>query len=234
MPPASRNALVAGGVLILHVAALWALQTGLLRRAAEVVVPVELLAVMVEPPRAEAPPAPPAPTPPPPKPAPEPPVRKSAPAPRAAPRPAARPEPAPEPAPSPAPPARAEPQAAPAPVTEPVAAAAAPAPAAVSAPAAAAKVELPRTVADYLHNPAPEYPRMSFRLGEEGTSIVRVLVGPDGRPQDAQLGKSSGFARLDQAAVDTARSWRYVPGKRGGVPEAMWVNVPIRWEIKKE
>jgi protein TonB len=89
-------------------------------------------------------------------------------------------------------------------------------------------------VADYLHNPPPAYPRMSFRLGEEGTSIVRVLVGADGRAQDARLGQSSGFARLDEAAVETARGWRYVPGRRGGVPEPMWVNVPIKWEIKKE
>jgi protein TonB len=27
--------------------------------------------------------------------------------------------------------------------------------------------------------------------------------------------------------VATAKSWRYVPGKRGGVPEAMWFAVPI-------
>lgn len=98
----------------------------------------------------------------------------------------------------------------------------------------APKVELPSSDADYLHNPAPVYPRLSFKLGEEGLVVVRVLIGTDGRAQDAQVAKSSGFTRLDQAAEATARSWRYVPGKRGGVPEAMWVNVPIKWEIRKE
>ncbi|HEY0824674.1 MAG TPA: energy transducer TonB, partial [Ramlibacter sp.] len=54
----ARHALIAGGVLLLHVAALWALQTGLLRRAAEVVVPVELLGALLTPPEVPAPPAP--------------------------------------------------------------------------------------------------------------------------------------------------------------------------------
>ena len=50
----SRNTVIAAGVVLFHVAALWALQSGLIRRAAEVIVPVEILAQIVEPP----PPAP--------------------------------------------------------------------------------------------------------------------------------------------------------------------------------
>jgi protein TonB len=224
--PVSRNVLIAGGVVLLHVGALWALQTGLLRRAVEVVVPVELLSALVEPPRAEPPPAPPQPRPV--EPVRQPQVRK-APTPPPAPRPAAIADTTPAPA---APVGTTEPQPVLPPVSAPVAAAPAPAPAA-PAPAPVAKVEMPSTDADYLHNPAPPYPRTSYKLGEEGTTLVRVLVGPDGRAQEAQVGRSSGYARLDQAAVETARSWRYVPGKRGGVAEAMWVNVPIKWEISK-
>jgi protein TonB len=63
--------------------------------------------------------------------------------------------------------------------------------------------------------------------------IVRVLIGTDGNAQDAQVQKSSGFRRLDEAALKAARSWKYVPGKRGGVAEAMWVNVPVNWELKR-
>jgi protein TonB len=92
-----------------------------------------------------------------------------------------------------------------------------------------AKVELPISDADYLHNPPPEWPRMSQRLGEKGLVVVRVLIGTDGRPRTAQVKQSSGFTRLDDASVTAALGWRYVPGKRGGVPEEMWVNVPIRW-----
>ena len=223
MSQTARNALIAGGVVLLHAAALWALQAGLLRRAAEIIVPVELISAIVTPPAAPAPPVqPPAAA----EPVPRQVERKTLPAPAPAPRPVAAPDPTPAPA---APSATSEPQPPAPPLTTPMTAAPAPAPAA----APAARVEMPITDADYLQNPAPAYPRMSFRLGEEGTTIVRVLIGPDGRAQDAQVAKSSGYARLDQAAEATARSWRYVPGKRGGVPEAMWVNVPIKWEIKK-
>lgn len=59
--------------------------------------------------------------------------------------------------------------------------------------------------------------------------MVRVLVGADGTAQKAEVQQSSGYERLDQAALTTVLNWRYVPGKRGGVPEAMWFNVPITW-----
>ena len=54
------------------------------------------------------------------------------------------------------------------------------------------------------------------------------------RAQEVRTAKSSGFVRLDEAAEKTALAWRYVPGKRGGVPEAMWVDVPIKWALKKD
>jgi len=55
------------GVVLFHVAALWALQSGLLRRAAEVVIPVSILSEFVEPPKPVEPPPPPPPPPPEPK-----------------------------------------------------------------------------------------------------------------------------------------------------------------------
>jgi protein TonB len=44
--------------------------------------------------------------------------------------------------------------------------------------------------------------------------------------------QSSGFDRLDQAALATVLRWRYVPGKRAGVPETMWFNVPINFVLE--
>ena len=104
-------------------------------------------------------------------------------------------------------------------------------PAAPSAPPAPAPVQLPSTNADYLQNPKPPYPPASLRLGESGRVVHRVWIGPDGRPQKAELVKSSGYPRLDKAAHDAVMGWRYVPGKRAGVPEAMWFNVPIRFVL---
>jgi protein TonB len=83
-----------------------------------------------------------------------------------------------------------------------------------------------------LNNPPPAYPRLSKRLGEQGKVVLRVLIGTDGKAEQAQVLTSSGYERLDQTALATVLGWRYVPGKRNGVAEAMWFNVPIQFVLE--
>ena len=77
----------------------------------------------------------------------------------------------------------------------------------------------------------PIYPPRCLRLGIEGTVRLRVLVGEDGRPQDAAVRTSSGDAGLDQAALDAVREWRFEPAKRDGVPMRAWCIVPITFSL---
>lgn len=228
MPFVSRNVAIAGGVVLLHVGALWALQSGLLRKAVEVIVPIEIISQVITPPAPQVAPQPPAPAP---KPVPVPqPVQK--PRPRPAPPPAPRPVAVPDLPPIPtAPTAAVEPAPpAPAPMTAaPPAPAVAPAP---PAPPAPPRIELPSSSADYLQNPQPPYPPMSRRLGEQGQVMLRVLIGADGNAQQVEIRRSSGFERLDNVAQETVRRWKFVPGKRNGLPEAMWFNVPINFVLE--
>lgn len=236
LPAMRRNTSIAISVVTLHILVLWALHTGLLRRVAEVVVPAEILVEIMAP--ASPPPAP------------------LAPRARATPKPQpAAKQTAPKP-PTPAP--AATPQATPAPLaiapsaTAPSATAAAPtatataaasanttastsgnAPAAPPAPPAPAKVEMPSSDADYLNNPKPAYPAQSKRLLETGKVVVRVFIGTDGQASQASVKYSSGFDRLDQASLETALKWRYVPGKRDGVPQGMWFDVPFHWQLTR-
>jgi protein TonB len=92
-------------------------------------------------------------------------------------------------------------------------------------------VVLPSTDADYLNNPTPPYPRISRRMGEQGTVVIRVFINTEGRAERAEIRTSSGYTRLDDVALDTVKRWRFVPGKRAGVPEAMWFNVPLRFVL---
>lgn len=217
-----RNMLIASGVVLFHVAALWALQSGLMRRTVELVVPVALLTEIISPPAPKVEVPAPAPEPPQPKP---PELKKAAPQPVQ--RPIARPDP--EPAPT-APSVPVEPApVAPAPA-EPVAAAPSPAPA---PPAASTKVELPSSDAEYLRNPKPPYPDRSRRLGEQGKVVLRVLIGADGTAKEASIKQSSGYERLDDIAKQTVLKWRFVPGKRGGTAEAMWFDVPINFVLEQ-
>lgn len=227
LPGVSRHLLVAGGVVLLHVLALWALHTGLLRRAVSLLVPVQLLSESVEPPRPEAAPAPVIP---------QPQAKQPAPAPRTVSRPEAE-SPAPvhtEPEPTAA--ATMTLPSSP-PAAQSTAVLASPAsPSAVTTPSpsstpAPSRVELPSSDAAYLQNPKPLYPAQSKRLGEQGTVLVRVLIGADGLPQRADLHQSSGFDRLDRVALATVMRWRYVPGKRAGIAETMWFVVPIAFAL---
>lgn len=90
----------------------------------------------------------------------------------------------------------------------------------------------PRLDADYLENPAPPYPHLSRRLGEEGRVLVRVLVDQEGRPRTVALDVSSGYSRLDNAAVQTVRRWRFIPAKHGEQPVSEWVVVPVMFSLR--
>lgn len=112
---------------------------------------------------------------------------------------------------------------------------AAPAPAA-TAPASPKGGEpvrvAPRFDAAYLNNPAPPYPPLSRRLGEQGRVLVRVFVTPDGAPAQVELRQSSGHRRLDAAAEAAVRRWRFVPARRAEQPVGAWVLVPISFNLR--
>jgi periplasmic protein TonB len=77
----------------------------------------------------------------------------------------------------------------------------------------------------------PVYPPRCLRMGIEGVVRVRVLVGEDGRPQEVTVGRTSGDASLDQAAIDAVRQWRFEAAKRDGVPVRAWALVPIEFKL---
>lgn len=81
--------------------------------------------------------------------------------------------------------------------------------------------------AAYLQNPAPAYPMLSRRRREQGTVQLQVWVTIGGRAEKVEVVKSSGFERLDAAALATVKQWRFIPARRGEVAVASSVFVPI-------
>jgi protein TonB len=94
------------------------------------------------------------------------------------------------------------------------------------------KAQPPSFDADYLDNPAPSYPSLSRRAGEEGGVLLQVHVTADGRAEQVTVSRSSGFARLDAAAVEAVRRWRFVPARQGVRAVDGWVLVPINFSLK--
>ncbi len=102
----------------------------------------------------------------------------------------------------------------------------------VKAEIAPVPVENPKFNAAYLSNPAPVYPRRSRMLEEEGIVKLRVHVSADGKALDVQLFKSSGFSRLDDAALTAVQHWRFVPAKQGNQSIEGWVIVPVSFKLR--
>ena len=100
------------------------------------------------------------------------------------------------------------------------------------APPAAEPLSQARFDADYLKNPAPPYPPLSRRMGEEGKVILRVSVNPQGGADSVEIKTSSGSLRLDESAQKTVRNWKFIPAKRGETAVQSWVLVPIIFKLE--
>jgi protein TonB len=200
---APRRAMV-GAILAAHVAVVYGLlQVRELREAAHEVAP--MFVDLIAPPAPPVLPAPP--------PTPRPIQKKPLPSPVIA----SAPSPAPAPFVVPAPP----------PLPEPVQA-----PPAPPAPAPAPKI-IPASAVQYLEPPAPEYPRLSRRNAESGRVMLRVFIDTAGMPRNVQVSSSSGFARLDDAALAAVQKARFKPYSENGQPTAGWTYVPINFELEK-
>ena len=77
----------------------------------------------------------------------------------------------------------------------------------------------------------PTYPPAARRAGEEGTVRLKVLVDEKGRPRDVTVANSSGFSRLDQAAIEAVRKWRFVAATDGTNPISAWTQVAITFRL---
>ena len=60
---------------------------------------------------------------------------------------------------------------------------------------------------------------------------MKVLVSTEGAAEDVQIEKSSGYERLDNAAVTAVKRWRFIPAKRNNQPLSAYVLVPMKFSL---
>lgn len=148
-----------------------------------------------------------------------------------APQPEVKPEPKPEPKPKPKP-RVIEPEAPVAP--EPVAQEETPPAQAVETPPSPVQLDAePDYRADYLNNPRPPYPLVARRMGYQGKVILNVEVLAEGRAGEVKLHTSSGYDILDNAALQTVKTWKFSPAMRFGKPVTQWFLVPIKFSLEE-
>jgi protein TonB len=84
-----------------------------------------------------------------------------------------------------------------------------------------------------LQHTDPPYPSVSRIREEQGVVQVRVTISPYGTVGDVSVEKSSGYARLDEAALKAVREWRFAPAMRGELAVVGSVIVPVRFELRR-
>jgi len=88
--------------------------------------------------------------------------------------------------------------------------------------------------ANYLNNPRPPYPMVARRMGWEGKVILNVEVLAEGACGNVNVFRSSGREVLDNAALNTVKTWRFIPAKRAGRAYTQWFKVPINFSLEDE
>lgn len=77
----------------------------------------------------------------------------------------------------------------------------------------------------------PEYPELARKAGIEGRVTVKVLINTKGDVEKVEVVK--GHPMLDDAAVESARQWKFKPGKQRDRTVKVWMNIPIDFKLKK-
>ena len=79
---------------------------------------------------------------------------------------------------------------------------------------------------------APAYPPLSRRLGEDGKVVLRAELDEQGHVSAARVATTSGFSRLDEAALAAVRTWRCNPARRDGQPVRAVALQPFKFVLQ--
>ena len=78
----------------------------------------------------------------------------------------------------------------------------------------------------------PVYPPASRRANEQGTVVFNVLVDESGHPQQINIQTSSGYDKLDQAAMQAIHRWMFNPAMRGSQKVTAWTSVRVTFRLE--
>ena len=81
-----------------------------------------------------------------------------------------------------------------------------------------------------LYDPEPEYSEEARKAKYQGTCVLMLVVGPDGRPRDIHVASSLGLG-LDEKAIEAVKTWRFEPAMKDGKPVAVAINVQVDFRL---
>jgi periplasmic protein TonB len=78
--------------------------------------------------------------------------------------------------------------------------------------------------------PDPEYSEEARKAKYQGTCVLWLVVGPDGRTRDIRVARTLGLG-LDQQAIEAVKQWKFEPAMKDGKPVAVQVNVEVTFRL---
>ena len=81
-----------------------------------------------------------------------------------------------------------------------------------------------------IFQPDPEYSEEARKAKFQGTCVLWLVVGPDGRPRDIRVQRTLGLG-LDEKAIEAVKTWRFEPALKDGKPVAVQINVEVSFRL---
>jgi TonB family protein len=81
-----------------------------------------------------------------------------------------------------------------------------------------------------LYDPDPDYSEAARKAKYQGTVILWVIVGTDGRPREISVRRSLGMG-LDEKAVEAVRRWKFDPAKKDGQAVAVQISIEVNFRL---
>jgi periplasmic protein TonB len=81
-----------------------------------------------------------------------------------------------------------------------------------------------------IYQPDPEYSEEARKAKFQGTCVLWLVVGPDGKPRDIRVSRTLGLG-LDEKAMEAVKNWRFEPAYKDGKPVAVSINVEVSFRL---
>ena len=81
-----------------------------------------------------------------------------------------------------------------------------------------------------IYNPDPEYSEEARKAKYQGTCVLSLIVGPDGKPRDIRVARSLGLG-LDEKAIEAVNQWKFEPAQKDGRAVAVAINVEVQFRL---
>jgi protein TonB len=81
-----------------------------------------------------------------------------------------------------------------------------------------------------IYQPDPEYSEEARKAKYQGTCVLWLIVGPDGKPRDIKVARNLGMG-LDEKAIEAVKQWKFEPALKDGRPVAVQINVEVSFRL---